>query len=270
MKLKYSISHLTLLKLTPPELIFVAEQAGYDYVSLRTICMNLGKEPDYSLAKNPALLKETKQALENTNVQFLDIEVAKIYDQMDLNHYECEMEVAAKLGAKHVISSIWTENKQFAVEQYAKLCEIASQYDLTVELEAVPISTVKTISEVHSILDEIKHPNQGLLVDVHHFHRSLEPISVLQAIPKEWIHFIHLCDAQLVIPNTDEEMLRIIREERLFVGEGGIDIYSIINVLPKVPLSIESPNLERSNNMNPEEFAKACLVSAKEYFQKNI
>lgn len=264
---KYSISHLTLLKLSPPELIQVADKAGYDYVSLRTICMNLGNEPDYALATNPGLYNETKTALAQSNVKLLDIELAKIHDEIDFGHYEREMEVAAKLGAKHVISSIWTENRAFAVECYYKLCEIAISYNLTIELEAVPISSVKKTSDILGILKEVNHPNQGLLVDIHHFHRSQEPLSVLKTIPPEWIHFIHLCDASLEIPTSSEEMLKIIREKRLYIGEGGIDIYSIVEALPYVPMSIELPNLERSNKMGSLEFATACLNSAKDYFR---
>ncbi|MER2191184.1 MAG: TIM barrel protein [Solibacillus sp.] len=264
----YSISHLTLLKLSPPELVRVADVAGYDYVSLRTICMKLGNEPDYSLADNPMLYNETKEALEKSHVQFLDIELAKIYDDMDLAHYEREMEVAASLGAKHVISSIWTDNKAFATEQFAQLCEMAAQYHLTVELEAVPISTVKTIAEVRSILEKVNAPNQGMLVDVHHFHRSRESLETLQKLPREWIHFIHFCDAQLEIPTTEEEMRRILREERLYIGEGGIDVRSIVDALPNVPLSLEIPHLERSNKVSAEQYALTCLQSAKSFFQQ--
>ncbi|MEK4628264.1 MAG: sugar phosphate isomerase/epimerase [Solibacillus sp.] len=266
MKQTYSISHLTLLKLTPPQLIYVADQAGYDFVSLRTICMNLGNEPDYSLADNAVLYKETKEAFENTTIQFLDVELAKIYEGMDLVKYEREMEIAATLGAKHVISSIWTEDKTFAIEQYERLCEIASQYNMSVDLEAVPISSVKTIAGIRHILEQTNASNKGLLVDIHHFHRSREPISELHSIPDEWVHFIHLCDAQLSIPTSEEEMRRILREERLYIGEGGIDIHSIVNALPNVPMSIETPNLERSNKMKPEQFALNCLQSAKAYF----
>lgn len=264
----YSISHLTLLKLSPPELIRVAEVAGYDYVSLRTICMKLGNEPDYSLADNPALYNETKAALANSRVKFLDIELARIYDEMDIAHYEREMEAAATLGAKHVISSIWTEDKMFAKEQFARLCEVAAQYRLTVELEAVPISTVKTIAEVCSILEYVNAPNQGLLVDMHHFHRSREPIALLQKLPREWIHFVHLCDAQRAIPKTEEEMRRILREERLYIGEGGIDVRSIVEALPNVPLSLEIPHLERSKKMSSEQYARTCLQSAKDFFRQ--
>lgn len=267
---KFSIAHLTVLELTPPELVYMADRVGFDYVSLRTISMRLGNEPDYSLSNNPQLLKETKQALLNTNVELLDIELAKIYDGGNVRNYESALATAAELGGKHVISSVWTDDKNFAVEQFGLLCEIATQYGITVDLEPVPISSLTSLKAAIEVLQHVNLPNQGLLVDIHHFHRAREKVETLSRLPKEWFHFIHLCDAQLKIPDSIDEVRRILREERLYVGEGGINIKSIVNALPKIPLSIELPHLKRIQKLGAEEFAIKCLQSAKQYFEKNV
>ena len=47
---EYSLAHLTVMGLAPPEMIYVAARAGYDYVSIRPIYMGLPGEPDYALA----------------------------------------------------------------------------------------------------------------------------------------------------------------------------------------------------------------------------
>lgn len=266
MKPKFSIAHLTLLELTPPELVYLADRVGFDFVSLRTISMSLNNEPNHTLSSNPLLLKETKQALHNTDVQLLDIELMKISKECDVREYERSLEIAAELGGKHVISSVWTDDNPFVIEQFSLLCEIANQYGLTVELEAVPISSLTNLQAVIDVLEQVKQPNQGLLVDIHHFHRANDRIETLRALPKEWFHFIHLCDAQQEIPSSKEEMRRILREERLYVGEGGIDIHSIVNAIPPVPMSIELPNIKRVKQLGAEQFAKNCLESAKQYF----
>ena len=56
----------------------------------------------------------------------------------------------------------------------------------------------------------------------------------LDALPREWFHFAHLCDAQAEIPAEREELIRIMREGRLYAGDGGIDIASIFNRLPEM------------------------------------
>lgn len=268
MNRKYSISHLTAIQLTPPELIYLAERVGFDYVSLRTICMGLGNEPDYTLTKNLNLLNTTKNALANTDVTLLDIELARIFKGCDVRSYEPSLEIAAELGAKHVISSIWTDEKAFAVEQYGLLCEISQQYGLTVDLEFVPISNLTTLSSVVDVLHQVNKPNQGILIDIHHFHRANDCIEDLKKLPREWFNFIHLCDASKEIPTDIDEIRRVLREERSYIGEGGIDIHSIVNALPSVPFSIELPHLQRMEELGPEQYVKNCLESAKLYFNE--
>ena len=53
MALEYSLAHLTVLGCPPPEMVYVAARAGYDYVSPRLIYMGLPGEPNYALAENP-------------------------------------------------------------------------------------------------------------------------------------------------------------------------------------------------------------------------
>ena len=46
-----------------PEITYIAARPGYDYVSIRPICIGLPHEPNYALPDNPQMLKQTKTAL---------------------------------------------------------------------------------------------------------------------------------------------------------------------------------------------------------------
>lgn len=266
---KFSLAYLTVVNTPPPEMTYIAAKAGYDFVSLRPIYMGLPGEPNYSLATNKTLFLETKKALENTGLQLLDIELARIADGIDPIQYEPEFEVAAELGARHVLSSIWTDNKEEAIEKFAKLCDLAAQYDLTVELEYVPIASVSNLAEAMEILNTVNKENAGLMIDIHHFHRAYDTVEDLKKVPSKWFRFLHLCDAPGEIPEDREEMIRIVREGRSYVGEGGIDVASIVNSIPQVPYSIELPNKQQMELLGTEEFARRCLLTAKEYFAKH-
>jgi sugar phosphate isomerase/epimerase len=76
---------------------------------------------------------------------------------------------------------------------------------------------------------------------------------------------VHLCDAVAEIPEDNAEMTRILREDRSFLGEGGIDVKTILAALPQVPYSIELPKLSYSSQHGYKEHAKQCLISAKNY-----
>ncbi|MCM3078292.1 sugar phosphate isomerase/epimerase family protein [Brevibacillus invocatus] len=266
---QFSLAYLTVLGCPPDEMIEIAARTGYDFVSLRPIYMGLPGEPNYSLADNKELMQKTKRALSDTGIKLLDIELARIYDGVDPKRYLPSMEAAAELGGRHVLSSIWTDDRNFAVERFAELCDLAKPLGLTVELEFVPIASVSTLAGVLDVLHTVKRDNAGVMLDMHHFHRSGDKVEDLDAIPREWFRFFHLCDAPVEIPTAKEEMTRILREARLYVGEGGIDIASVVNRIPEIPYSIELPNTKRSQELGYEEFARRCLESAKAYFEKH-
>jgi sugar phosphate isomerase/epimerase len=262
---QFSLAYLTVLGCPPPEMTYIAARTGYDFVSLRPIYMGLPGEPNYALAENKELLRKTKTALAETGVKLLDIELARIADGIDPKIYLPAMEVAAELGGKHVLSSIWTTKRNFAIERFGELCDLAKPYGLTVELEFVPIAGVSDLAGTLDVLHTANRENAGLMIDIHHFHRSRDKVVDLDAVPREWFRFLHLCDAPGQIPTSKEEMTRILREERLYVGEGGIDVASIVNGLPDVPYSIELPHAKRVQELGYEEFARRCLQTAKDY-----
>ena len=115
MALEFSLAHLTVLGCAPPEMIYIAARAGYDYVSIRPIYMGLPGEPNYALADNPEMLRATKRALADTGMKVHDIELARVYDDMHPTKYLPAMEVAAELGARAVLSSIWTPKREYAI-----------------------------------------------------------------------------------------------------------------------------------------------------------
>ena len=56
------------------------------------------------------------------------------------------------------------------------------------------------------------------------------------------------------------------REERLYPGEGAIDIAGILGRLPAdLVCAIELPNRERLRQLGPEAFARQCLEHTKRY-----
>ncbi len=263
---QFSLAHLTALEFAPPELTYLASDAGYDFVSFRPIYMGLPNEPNYALAENKEMFRYTKKALEDTGIKLLDIELAKIQDDIDPKEYEPALEIGAELGGRHVLSSIWTEDRSLYVERFHELCELSKTYELTVELEFVPIAGVSNLEGAIDVLESVQQENAGLMIDLHHFHRSKENAEDLKTLPKEWFRYLHLCDAPSKIPEQKEELIRIMREDRSYVGDGGIDIASIVKNIPEIPYSIEQPNRNEADRLGYPEFVRQTLIKAKDYF----
>ena len=267
---RFSLAHLTVLGCAPPELTYIAARAGYDFISPRIIHMGLPGEDNYALAEKPEMLRQTKRALETTGMKVHDVELARIHDDMYPTRYLPAMEVAAELGACAVLSSIWTANRDYAIEKFAEVCDLARPFGLTVDLEYVPIAGVRTLAEAVEVLQTVNRPNAGLMIDTHHFHRAHDRLEDLDGLPPEWFHFAHICDVPAETPADAEEITRIMREGRLYIGEGGIDIAGILNRLPEMVYSIELPNLARAREMGYAEHACRCLESARAYAAANL
>lgn len=270
MTFEYSLAQLTVLETSPVEIAKIAAECGYDYVSLRQIYMGVKGEKICDLRKNKKLMQELKGVLKNTGLKVLDIELARIFDGVSIKDYEPAMETCRELGGKHILSSIWTDDKDFYTEEFTKLCDLAKSYGLTVDLEYVPIAGVKNLEQTVELLEEVNKDNAGIMIDMHHLHRAGDNPKNLEKISREWFHFAHLCDASKEIPKEREEMIRIMREARDYVGDGGIDIASILNSMPIVPYSIELPNSAHIKEYGLKGHAQNCLDKAKVYCNKFV
>lgn len=270
MQPKFSLAHLTALEYAPPELTYLAAEAGFDYVSMRPIYMGLPNEKNYDLAENREMFRRTKKALQETGLELLDIELAKVAKDVDYKNYEPAFEIAAELGGKHVLSSIWVDDEDFALEQFSNICDLAEQYNLTVDLEYVPIANVTKLSEAVKVLKKADKKNAGLMIDAHHFYRAGDNAEELSKLPREWFRYMHLCDAPGIEPSSQEEMTRILREERPYVGEGNADIVGLLRNTPNVPYSLEIPHHRRAKELGYENHAKKCLQTAKQYVSNTV
>ncbi len=262
---QFSLAHLTVLGCPPAEMTYIAARAGYDFVSIRPIYMGLPGEPNYSLADNPQMLRQFKTALRSTGLRVHDIELARVYEGLHPTKYLPAMEVAAELGAKAVLSSIWGGERDFYLEKFAAICDLAKPFGLTVDLEYVPIAAVGNLAQAVDVLRTIQRGNAGLMIDMHHFHRARDNPADLAALPREWFHFAHLCDAPPEIPSERSELIRIMREARSYVGEGGIDIAGILAHMPPCVYSIELPHKEHHEEFGYAEHAARCLETLKAY-----
>jgi sugar phosphate isomerase/epimerase len=270
MKRLFSLAHLTVLGCTPPEMTYIAARTGYDFVSLRLIPMGVPGEQPFSPA-DKAMIRKTKIALEETGVKVLDLELARILADQDPKTYLAAMEAGAELGARHVIASAWTtdrSDRHFIVDRYAELCDLAKPFRLTVDLEFPTFSRLTTLQEAADIVRAADRSNCGILIDTLYLHFSRVGLDQLTALPRHWLHFIHLCDTSEEIPATRDGMIQVARNERLYVGEGRIDFAAILGRLPAIPLAIELPNAKQVKKVGYEGHARRCLETAKQYMER--
>jgi sugar phosphate isomerase/epimerase len=137
---------------------------------------------------------------------------------------------------------------------------------LTADLEFMPWTAVKDAKSAIRVIERAGRPsNAGLLVDALHFGRSTTTLSDIAAIPREWLHYAQMCDAQAGLNFTHDELIHTARQERLLPGEGNIDLKGLFATLPQdLPVSVEIVNLERSAPIGDLAWAKLALEASKQ------
>jgi len=268
--LRFSLAHLTLLEQSPPELIDIAAAAGYEFVGLRLIPFGLGGEPRYELQSDPRLLRETRRALRDTGVRVLDMELARIHCGVDVKQYLPALLIGAELGARHVLTSVWSGDASFVRDQFAALCELAAPLRLTVDLEYVPFAQVRTLAEAAALVSSTAQANAGLCIDTLHFDRAKDPLRELARLPREWFHYAQICDGPAAWSAEEAHLRYVAREGRLCLGEGGIDVRAILQAMPLMPYSIELPNAQQLAELGPIRFARRCLETARRYIRETL
>jgi sugar phosphate isomerase/epimerase len=80
-------------------------------------------------------------------------------------------------------------------------------------------------------------------------------------VPRRFLRYMQLCDARPERPADMQEIIRQARSDRLFPGEGGLDLHGLLAALPAgLPLSLEVPV---SRKMQPLERARQALEAAR-------
>jgi hypothetical protein len=75
-------------------------------------------------------------------------------------------------------------------------------------------------------------------------------LHVFDLMVPRWCHIVE--------PTRRAEMIRIMRDARLYVGEGGMDVAGILAHIPHCVYSIELPNGERHEQLGYAEHAMRC------------
>jgi sugar phosphate isomerase/epimerase len=249
------LAALTVLELPHEEQIRVAAQAGYTHVGLRLV--PVAGQP-YMYTFHPSTVEKR---LAETGIRVLDVEVFRLTPETRVADFEAVLEACARLQANELLVHGADPDEARLAGTFGALCDLAARYGLAANLEPMPWVDVSNVAKAIRILDLAARPNGGLLVDAIHFFRGGDTPQALVRVPPELLRYAQLCDATPGRPAQMEEIIRQARSERLFPGEGGLDLRGLLRALPAgIPLSLEVPV---SQNLPPLERARRALEATK-------
>lgn len=259
-----SLSYYTVPELTPPQMVRAAAESGFRFVGARLLNGQPGRDLA-PLMQDAALRRETLACLHATGLEVLDVSGARLTPATDIAAFGPFIEIAAEMGARHILATGDDADEPRLVARFAKLCELAERFGLTVDLEFVPWMTVRDVVIAARIVRAVGRANLGIAVDALHFDRSRSRLVDLATLPKNWFRYLQLCDAPGDWTTDRDSLLHAAVKERLFPGEGAIDLIGLLRALPPgIPIAIEIPTTTLAQTVAAAERLRRAVKATRD------
>jgi sugar phosphate isomerase/epimerase len=258
----YSLAALTVLELSPPEMVSCAAEAGYSHVGIRLLPAT-PTEAQYALIGDTPLLREVLRRLADTGVQVLDAEIFRLKPDTRVADCEPAIATAARLGARELLVADNDADEARLTERFGAFCQLAARYGLGANLEFMSWTDASNLPQAARIVAAAGQDNGGVLIDAYHLSRSGSRIEDIASLPAHLLRYLQLCDAPATVPPSEPELLAEARAERRFPGDGGLDLVALLRAVPaRLPISIEVPTATLAQTMPAVERARRALAAA--------
>jgi sugar phosphate isomerase/epimerase len=246
------LEHLTLIDVSPPDLVLIAANAGFDSVGLR-IRPVTDDEPSWPMTPGSAMLTETVRRCGDTGVTVLDVEAVRLTPEP--GDYLPVLEGAAELGAGYLNAICADPDLDRLSDAFAALVEAAAPYRVRPLVEFMAYRSVRTLEDAVRVA--ARSGGGGILVDALHVRRCGVGLADLGVTDPALFSYLQLCDAPLTAP---ADQTREARSGRLLPGDGELPLTDLLATLPAdLPVAVEAPTATRDNV--PGDFATRAWLA---------
>ena len=262
-----SLAHFTVMDADPVALVQTGAAAGFDAVGLR-IMPPFPTDRIVPVIGDAALQRRIRAAMRDTGVGILDVEAFWLFPETDVMAWRPTLDLAAELGARHVLTVGNDLDRGRLAGNFARFCEEAAARGLRIMLEFIPYSALRSLQDAAGLLSEVRPADAGILVDAIHLSRSGGHPADLARHDPGLFTYAHLCDVPAALPPPGGERDEA-RGGRLYPGEGGLWLDAFIAAFPPgTPMAIEAPNTARAAALPPEERARMAAEATRRLLRR--
>jgi len=255
-----SLAHLSLIASPPHQLVALAAEAGFAGVDLR-LSPATPTDRVYDDNERMQLCHGLLPLLRQTGLKVWDVEIIRINERIRAEDHLPLMEAASLLGARRIKAVCDCSDPALSAALLARLAELAAPFGLTVDLEYMVFSGVKSLRAALAIVEAAAQPNLQVLVDALHWIRAGDTAADIRAAPPGRIGYVQLCDGPARGPAGREALIAEARTNRLPPGDGEFPLRALLEAMPpSCPISIEVPLL---SGENPLHHARRLLAAAR-------
>ncbi|MFZ2295738.1 MAG: TIM barrel protein [Polaromonas sp.] len=234
-----SLAHLSLIELTPPELIDAAADAGFKAVNIRLAPVAPGESQHPMIGGTP-MMRETLARMRDRDVSVHDVEIIRLRADTAVAPLEPLIAAAAELGARHMLVAGDSTDEGAIAERFAELCALGAAYKVGMGLEFMPWTGIKNLPSAERVVAAAGAG--GVIIDAMHLDRSGGGAADIASLPQHMWTYFQLCDAPAERPADGEGLIFQARRARLPPGKGGLDLLSMLRAIPADSvISIEVP-----------------------------
>lgn len=115
------------------------------------------------------------------------------------------------------------------IDAFGEFCRLAAREGVSVDLECIPMWGIPDLASAWQLVDGVRAPNAGLLLDSWHFFRGSADLELLRTLPSGSVRTVQLADAAPLPPDRDllEDCLRY----RELPGEGCLPLDEFLDIL---------------------------------------
>lgn len=257
------LANLTVADAGPLELIGAAAAGGFDSVNLWLVeppamahFTRLRREVTPVVANRP-LIDAIRARCDERGIGIFTASAGWLGPAFDRASIDPAVETLLALAARSISVVGWDPERERLLENFIALCEAARPHDLTVHLEFMSYSQVRTVEDARDFIERSAQPNARLIIDVLHLDRSGGTVAALRSLAPESIASVQLCDARRKHPPSDKLRDESVNDRRL-PGEGELPLLDLIDALPTdVVIELETPDPALAH-LSIDERAKRC------------
>ncbi|MBN9178860.1 MAG: TIM barrel protein [Microbacterium sp.] len=265
------VAHLTLLSLTPPELVETAAAVGFSFVGIRVKAVT-PTERAFDLAPGSPLLRETLSRLRDTGVTVRDIEFLPVTTHTGPGDWLPALEAGAALGASALTVTGADPDRARLVDTLSALTRDAADFGIRPLLEPISYQPVRTVADAAAVA---RATGAALMIDPLHVQRGGSPLSDIGALEADLVPVVQLCDAPADPPEAVDDDARITglqreaRVQRLLVGEGSLPLADLLAATPAgTPVSVEIPHERLRRRLDPRSYAAEVIRTARDLVER--
>ena len=183
--------------------------------------------------------REVKRRIDDTGIEAVDMEVIRLGRSIDTG--KALIEAACEVGAKNILVVSSLHSSKETAEQLSHLCSLAKAGDITICLEFMKFTSVKSLSDALEVVKLVDAPNVGILLDLLHVVRSGTTFKEIKACDPNLFPYVQWCDGTAQpVGLSDSELIIDALDNRLIPAQGKLDALKFESLFDAgIPFSIE-------------------------------